>query len=128
MAIKPFFIDKYPVTNAQFKQFLDATHYAPRIQSTSCVTGKTAPIPQGWDNRPVTWVSLEDARAYAHGPASACRTNGNGSLPRKVPTARPTHGADNWEPANVPSSRHWPHHARSRPGRCASRRVPVLTA
>jgi gamma-glutamyl hercynylcysteine S-oxide synthase len=22
-------------------------------------------FPQGWDNRPVTWVSLEDARAYA---------------------------------------------------------------
>jgi formylglycine-generating enzyme required for sulfatase activity len=29
MQIAPFFIDKYPVTNAQFKQFLDATHYAP---------------------------------------------------------------------------------------------------
>ena len=29
MQIKPFFIDKFPVTNAQFKQFLDATHYAP---------------------------------------------------------------------------------------------------
>ena len=30
MQIAPFFIDKYPVTNAQFKQFLDATHYAPQ--------------------------------------------------------------------------------------------------
>ena len=29
MQVAPFFIDKFPVTNAQFKQFLDATHYAP---------------------------------------------------------------------------------------------------
>ena len=26
---------------------------------------KNGMFPQGWDNRPVTWVSLEDARAYA---------------------------------------------------------------
>ena len=32
---------------------------------TFCATGRTERIPQGWDNRPVTWVSLEDARAYA---------------------------------------------------------------
>ncbi len=30
MQVAPFFIDKYPVTNAQFKKFLDATHYAPK--------------------------------------------------------------------------------------------------
>ncbi len=30
MEVKPFFIDKFPVTNAQFKKFVDATHYAPR--------------------------------------------------------------------------------------------------
>jgi len=26
---------------------------------------KNGTFPEGWDNRPVTWVSLEDARAYA---------------------------------------------------------------
>ncbi len=30
MQIKSFWIDKYPVTNAQFKKFLDATHYRPQ--------------------------------------------------------------------------------------------------
>ena len=30
MHIKSFWIDKYPVTNAQFKKFLDATHYHPQ--------------------------------------------------------------------------------------------------
>ena len=63
--IKPFFIDKYPVTNAQFKQFLDATHYAPHDRINFLRDWKNGTYPQGWDNRPVTWVSLEDARAYA---------------------------------------------------------------
>ena len=30
MQIKPFFIDKYPVTNAEFKKFLVASHYHPK--------------------------------------------------------------------------------------------------
>ena len=30
MEIKPFFMDKFPVTNAEFKKFLDATHYRPQ--------------------------------------------------------------------------------------------------
>ena len=29
MHIETFYIDKYPVTNADFKKFLDATHYRP---------------------------------------------------------------------------------------------------
>jgi len=28
--VAAFFMDRYPVTNAQFKKFLDATHYRPR--------------------------------------------------------------------------------------------------
>ena len=65
MQVAPFYIDKYPVTNAQFKQFLDATHYAPRDPINFLRDWKNGAYPQGWDNRPVTWVSLEDARAYA---------------------------------------------------------------
>ena len=65
MQVAPFFIDKYPVTNAQFKQFLDATHYAPQDAIHFLRDWKNGSYPQGWENRPVTWVSLEDARAYA---------------------------------------------------------------
>jgi formylglycine-generating enzyme required for sulfatase activity len=28
--VKSFWIDNYPVANAQFKKFLDATHYKPQ--------------------------------------------------------------------------------------------------
>ena len=31
--IKSFYIDKFPVTNAEFKRFLDATHYQPERRS-----------------------------------------------------------------------------------------------
>ena len=66
MDIKPFYIDKYPVTNAAVQE-VPGRHAAtiPRTTTISCRTGRTAAIPTGWDNKPVTWVSLEDARAYA---------------------------------------------------------------
>jgi len=65
MQVAPFFIDKFPVTNTQFKQFLSATHYAPSDPINFLRDWKDGNVPQGWENRPVTWVSLEDARAYA---------------------------------------------------------------
>ena len=65
MSIKPFWIDKYPVTNAQFKKFLDASHYRPQDELNFLRDWKDGNFPAGLDNRPVTWVSQEDARAYA---------------------------------------------------------------
>lgn len=65
MEIKPFYIDKYPVTNAQFKQFLNATHYHPADDLHFLRDWKEGNYPKGWADKPVTWVSLEDARAYA---------------------------------------------------------------
>jgi iron(II)-dependent oxidoreductase len=63
--IKSFWIDKYPVTNAQFKKFLDASHYHPVDDLNFLQDWRNGKYPDGWDNRPVTWVSIEDARAYA---------------------------------------------------------------
>ncbi|MGH9588729.1 MAG: formylglycine-generating enzyme family protein [Acidobacteriaceae bacterium] len=65
MHIDTFYMDKYPVTNAEFKKFLDATHYHPADDYDFLRDWKSGMYPQGWANRPVTWVSLEDARAYA---------------------------------------------------------------
>jgi iron(II)-dependent oxidoreductase len=63
--IKPFWMDKYPVTNAAFKKFLDATHYQPKDDLNFLHDWQNGTYPQGWADKPVTWVSLEDARFYA---------------------------------------------------------------
>jgi formylglycine-generating enzyme required for sulfatase activity len=63
--VHPFFIDRYPVTNAQFKKFLEATHYRPADDHNFLKDWTGGSFPAGWAEKPVTWVSLEDARAYA---------------------------------------------------------------
>jgi gamma-glutamyl hercynylcysteine S-oxide synthase len=60
-----FYIDQFPVTNAEFKRFVDASHYQPRDRLNFLRDWKDGNYPKGWDRRPVTWVSIEDARAYA---------------------------------------------------------------
>ncbi len=63
--IPSFYIDRTPVTNAEFKRFLDATHYHPLDDHNFLRSWKGGNYPEGWENKPVTWVSIEDARAYA---------------------------------------------------------------
>ncbi len=65
MQIRSFYMDKYPVTNAEFKTFLDASHYHPQNDLNFLRDWKNGAYPDGGSNKPVTWVSLEDARAYA---------------------------------------------------------------
>jgi formylglycine-generating enzyme required for sulfatase activity len=65
MHVTSFYIDKYPVTNAEFKKFLDSTHYHPKDDLNFLRDWKDGSYPAGWENKPVTWVSQEDARAYA---------------------------------------------------------------
>jgi formylglycine-generating enzyme required for sulfatase activity len=65
MEIKPFYMDKYPVTNAQFRKFLDATQYHPTDSLNFLRDWRDGSYPDGWSDKPVTWVSIEDARAYA---------------------------------------------------------------
>jgi formylglycine-generating enzyme required for sulfatase activity len=65
MHLHSFYIDRTPVTNAEFKKFLNLTHYHPRDDHNFLRAWKNDSSPEGWDNKPVTWVSIEDARAYA---------------------------------------------------------------
>jgi iron(II)-dependent oxidoreductase len=65
LRIDAFHIDRYPVTNVQFKAFLDASQYRPDDDHNFLRHWQGGVPPRGWENKPVTWVSLEDARAYA---------------------------------------------------------------
>jgi len=65
MHINDFYIDRYPVTNSEFKRFLDASHYEPKDSLNFLRDWNGKSYPDGWANKPVTWISLEDARSYA---------------------------------------------------------------
>jgi len=63
--VRGFYIDRAPVTNADFKKFLDDAHYHPADDHNFLRDWKNGTYLEGWANKPVTWVSIEDARAYA---------------------------------------------------------------
>ncbi len=62
--IPGFWMDEYPVTNVQFQKFVKESHYNPNDNGNFLKDWQNGSFPRGWDNRPVTWVALEDARAY----------------------------------------------------------------
>lgn len=63
--MKSFLMDKFPVTNAQFRAFLDATGYRPADSANFLKHWKDGRIPAGAEQQPVTYTSYEDAQAYA---------------------------------------------------------------
>ncbi|MGB9863389.1 MAG: formylglycine-generating enzyme family protein [Candidatus Saccharicenans sp.] len=65
LKMKKFFMDKYPVTNAQFAEFLKKSGYKPKDPTNFLKHWVKGRPPAGQENHPVVWVSLEDALAYA---------------------------------------------------------------
>ena len=65
MHVPGFYMDRTPVTNAEFARFLSAAGYHPKDDHNYLRDWKDGHYPQGWGEKPVTWVSIEDARAYA---------------------------------------------------------------
>ncbi|MCE5174921.1 MAG: SUMF1/EgtB/PvdO family nonheme iron enzyme [Bacteroidales bacterium] len=65
VSMKKYYMDKYPVTNIEFKAFLDATGYQPNDTTNFLKHWKNHQIPQGQGRYPVIYVTLEDAKAYA---------------------------------------------------------------
>lgn len=63
--VEEFYIDKYPVTNAQFREFLDETGYEPEQVQNFLEHWANQQIPDGKENHPVIFVSQLDAQAYA---------------------------------------------------------------
>jgi formylglycine-generating enzyme required for sulfatase activity len=103
MRVRSFYIDKYPITNEEFKKFLDASHYHPRDDHNFLRDWRNGSYPEGWARKPVTWVSLEDARAYAQWAGKR--------LPREWEWQYAAQGADGrtypwgneWDATRVPS-------------------------
>jgi serine/threonine-protein kinase len=62
-----YYLDRTPVTNEEFKVFLDTTGYHPTDSDASRFLShwRGGQIPKGQERHPVTYVSWLDARAYA---------------------------------------------------------------
>lgn len=63
--MQDFYMDKYPVTNRQFQQFLQASKYQPSDTANYLKHWIKGKIPTGKENFPVVYISYEDAKAYA---------------------------------------------------------------
>jgi formylglycine-generating enzyme required for sulfatase activity len=59
-----FHMDRYEVTNAEFRDFLTASGYRPRDPHNFLRHWKGG-FPEALADHPVTWVDLDDTRAYA---------------------------------------------------------------
>lgn len=69
VTINAMYVDKYPVTNIAYHTFVTASKYVPADTEHYLQhwqkKGSTAPSPlPGWEKKPVTYVSLQDARTY----------------------------------------------------------------
>jgi len=63
--LKPFWVDRFPVTNREYWDFVAAAGYRPRDATNFLkhfVNGRPRP---GEENHPVVYVSYDDAKAYA---------------------------------------------------------------
>ncbi|MCX6134234.1 MAG: SUMF1/EgtB/PvdO family nonheme iron enzyme [Ignavibacteriales bacterium] len=65
VGVQRLYMDRYPVTNSQFKMFLKASRYKPEDTTNFLRHWAAGSPPKGLENHPVVYVSVEDARAYA---------------------------------------------------------------
>jgi formylglycine-generating enzyme required for sulfatase activity len=63
--IQGFLMDKYPVTNKQFFDFITQSGYVPTDTANFLKHWQSGGIPLGLEDHPVVYVSYSDAKAYA---------------------------------------------------------------
>ncbi|MGA9798562.1 MAG: SUMF1/EgtB/PvdO family nonheme iron enzyme [Terriglobales bacterium] len=101
--VASFFIDRTPVTNAEFKKFLDATSYHPKDDHNFLRDWKNGRYPEGWEKKPVTWVSIEDARAYAKWAGKRLPHEWEWQLAAQSTDGRLYPWGDAWKPELLPA-------------------------
>jgi len=60
-----FLIDRYPVTNSQYYEFLSASGYKPNDTTRYLKNWQAGKFRQGQERYPVVYLSIEDMNAYA---------------------------------------------------------------
>jgi len=103
------YIDRHPVTNAQYHLFLRDSGWAPRDRHNFVRHWeRDAPL-AGWQDKPVTWVSLEDARAYASWAGKRLPHEWEWQYAAQGTDGRTYPWGPEWNPAAVPP----PHRGRT---------------
>jgi formylglycine-generating enzyme required for sulfatase activity len=102
MQIHSFYIDRTPVTYAEFAKFLNSTRYRPKDDHNFLRPWTNGTYPQGWDNKPVTWVSIEDARAYAAWSQKRLPHEWEWQYAAQSIDGRLYPWGNNWNPLNLP--------------------------
>lgn len=65
VSLPSYLIDKYEVTNEDYKEFLKASGYQPKWSGNFLKHWDDGEYPDDKRDHPVVWVSLDDAKAYA---------------------------------------------------------------
>ncbi len=106
MHLKSFFIDRTPVTNAEFKEFLAKSNYRPKDDHNFLRDWKDQTYPSGWENKPVTWVSIEDARAFATWAGKRLPHEWEWQYAAQSSDSRLYPWGNEWKPNALPASDH----------------------
>ncbi|MET1023528.1 MAG: SUMF1/EgtB/PvdO family nonheme iron enzyme [Pseudoxanthomonas sp.] len=103
-----FHIDRTPVTNAQFKAFLDASGYVPADAHNFLRHWRHGVPVAGTERQPVAWVALEDARAYAAWAGKRLPREWEWQYAAQGPDGRAYPWGDAWDEAAVPAPHYGP--------------------
>jgi formylglycine-generating enzyme required for sulfatase activity len=100
-SLRRYAIDRTPVTNAQFAQFLESSGYQPKHLQHFLKHWHNGKPPRGQEDHPVVYVDLDDARRYARWAG------------KRLPTE------EQWQYAAAgPEKRPYPWGSRLETGRC----------
>lgn len=84
-----FCMDKYPVTNRQFQEFMESTGYKPADTANFLMNWLNGKPPRGLENFPVVFVSYEDAIKYAKWAGKRLPTELEWQYGAQTPDLRP---------------------------------------
>ena len=102
ISIPPFFMDITPVTNAAYSAFLLETHYSPVDSHNFLKDWDGSYFRAGWAEKPVTWVSLEDAEAFCLAAGKRLPHDWEWQWAMQGPDGRAYPFSNKWDPSRVP--------------------------